>query len=72
MISGRRDTSIFETHAAIPMARAFVLDRIVEVGREEDDHLAGVLGQHLLGHLESGEAGHPVVEEHDRRDPAGD
>ena len=68
MISGSRDACIFETHAAIPMARAFSSHGIVEVGREEDDHLAGVLGQHLLGHLEPGEAGHAVVEEDDRRD----
>ena len=65
------DACIFETHAAIPMLRAFSSHRSVEVGREEDDHLVGVLGQHLLGHLEPGEARHAVVEEDDRRDRRG-
>jgi hypothetical protein len=44
------------------------LDRRIEMRLEQDDHLAGVQGEHPLGHLGPGDAGHPVVEQDDRGD----
>ena len=71
MISESRETSDLRDARGDADLVRLCFDRVVDVGREEDDHLAGVLGEHLLGHLEPGEARHPVVEEDDRRDRRG-